>query len=370
MKKILFITGPLNGGGAERVLIDILRHLDYGECCVDMLQVAAGGVLIDEVPSGVNVLTAWRGYTPGYKMALAASRCLGRHGLLRRRMETILAGKHYDVAISAMEGIPAKCHAMITNIADRNYSWVHCDLDTFRYETAVFSNEAEEVNAYNSMTAVICVSNDAEQAFKRRFADVTSNVITIYNPIDTDKIADMASKKIISNNCFTIAVCGRLTYQKRLDRVVSLAVKFKEHHIPAKIQIIGDGELRDDLQTQCLKMGVADYVEFVGYVRNPYPYIKSADMLLSTSGYEGFSLVLCEAMALGVPVISTKTAGPCEILDNNRYGLLCDHDDESIFRAVTTLFSDAALRQRYAQAGKERVKFFSPERAINAISKL
>lgn len=385
MKRYLFIDGQLNGGGAERVLIDILHNFDYEQNEVTLLQVNAGGTLLDEVPSQVHVVSAWPGYTRGYSLAYRCSQWLAWDYPIRHRLLAALHGEHFDVAISFLEGMPLKMHAMITDVADRNYSWVHCDLDKDRYEIGQF-RKGEEIRAYNKMDGVVCVAADTAKAFQRRFPDYTSEVKVIYNPVDIAKIEDLSDKFQVSKVSgfregaeFKIVVCGRLTAPKKLDRVIRLAKRIKDElsgvedsrvERKLRIQLIGSGELEGELRELTKLSGVEDMVEFLGFQRNPFPYVKAADMLLSTSGYEGFSLVICEAMALGVPVVATKTAGPMEILDNDRYGLLCEHDDESIYQAVKRMYEDVEQRRHYSEVGKERVKEFSVERTMKEIYEL
>lgn len=369
MKRYLFIDGQLNGGGAERVLIDILRNFDYEHNEVTLLQVNAGGALIDEVPSQVQVVSAWSGYTREYSLAYRCSQWLDWDYPLRSQLLKAIRGQHYDVAISFLEGMPLKMHAMITEVADRNYSWVHVDLFKYQYEVDQF-RKGEEIRAYNKMDGVICVAKDTADAFLCRFPNCQTPVRVIYNPIDSKKIAYESDEYRVAKGEFTICVVGRLSDQKKPHRVIRLARRIKDEGLRIKIQLIGDGDLRDELMKLSELSGVDDMVEFLGFHRNPFPYVKAADMLLSTSGYEGFSLVICEAIALGVPVVATKTAGPMEILDNDRYGLLCEHDDESIYQAVKRMYEDAELRRHYSEVGKERVKEFSVERTMKEIYEL
>ena len=294
---------------------------------------------------------------------------LGNQSLIRNRLLRAIDNKHYDVAISFLEGMPTKCHALITDVADRNYSWVHCDLDKFRYTSDLYRGD-EELEAYNSMDVVVSVSNDTAEAFARRFPTCKAQSMVVYNPIDKCKILRMADEKTIDNQDFTITVCGRLTPPKKIGRVLRLVKRLKANKRKVKIQLIGDGELRSDLQSQANELDVTDTVEFVGFTRNPYPYIKSSQMLLSTSCAEGFSLVICEAMTLGVPVVATKTAGPMEILDDNKYGLLCEHDDESIYNAVCRMMDNDDLRKQYIELGKLRVEKFSITNTMTEIYKL
>lgn len=375
-RRYLFIDGQLNCGGAERVLLEILRNFDYERNEVTLLQVNAGGTLIDEVPASVNLVAAWPGYSWNYSVAYRFSQWLAFDIPIRHQLLKALKGEHFDVAISFLEGMPLKVHAMITDVADRNYSWVHCDLDKDRYEIGQF-RKGEEIRSYNKMDGVVCVAADTAKAFHRRFPDYTSEVKVIYNPVEIAKIKDLSDKFQVSKVSgfsegaeFKIVVCGRLTAPKKLDRVIRLARRIKDEGLRIKIQLIGDGDLREELMKLSELSGVENVVEFLGFQRNPFPYVKAADMLLSTSGYEGFSLVICEAMALGVPVVATKTAGPMEILDNDRYGLLCEHDDESIYQAVKRMYEDVELRRHYSEVGKERVKKFSVERTMKEIYEL
>ena len=93
-------------------------------------------------------------------------------------------------------------------------------------------------------------------------------------------------------------------------------------------------------------------------------------MLLLSSGFEGFGLVVCEAMVLGIPVVATKTAGPTEIIDDNVYGLLCDHDDESIYTAVKKMIDDELLRNHYKTVGYQRAAHYDIENTVRAFDKL
>lgn len=365
----LFITGQLNGGGAERVLLDILRNFDYGRHSVHLCQLVAGGMLAHEIPEQVVQIPLWNDYSMGFKLAWHASLKLGIHGLLRRRFRHRVQGQ-YDVAISFLEGAPLRLHALAQPRAKRHISWVHCDLFHFPYERSQFRSEKEELAAYNAMDTVVCVAQDTERAFKRRFPGCTASVRTIYNPVDIAKIRRMAEQKNIVNEKFTVICPGRISPPKKIDRVVRAAALIKPLAPDIRFLIMGQGELKEEILRLIDEFHVGDVVEIISFQSNPFPYIKAADLLLSTSVAEGFSLVACEAMALGTPVVSTKTAGPMEILEENRYGLLCGHDDQSIADAILSLYRSPDLRQSYGKAGKIRVQDFSVEKTMEAIDAL
>ncbi len=366
--RILFIYGPLGGGGAERVLIDLLANLDYTRYEVDLCLMVNQGVLLPEVPKQVNIIPLWENYSLYYKIAYRLSVKLGSNAMFKKVLKKKIT-KQYDAEISFLEGMPLKLHAMMDTPA-KKIAWVHSDLYNFPYAAKQFA-EGEELAAYNKMDTIVCVSNDAQHALRKRFPTCSSQSRVIHNPVDTAKIIRMADEKQLQKSgIFTVVTVGRLTAPKRLDRVIRLAARMKKEQQQVMFKIVGDGELKAELMAMRTELGVEDIVEFTGFTANPFPHIKNSDMMLLSSAFEGFGLVVCEAMCLGVPVVSTKTAGPTEIIDNDQYGLLCEHDDEAIYGAVKLMMENHELRSKYRELGLERAKAFHVSRTVEEFEKL
>lgn len=359
--KLLFIYGPLNAGGAERVLLDYLQNLDRASYDISLCLLVDGGTLLHEVPEDIQTFSLFPSYNWHYKFAYRISIWFGLDFLFQRILKQKI-NQSYDVIISFLEGMPLKIHSLMDSNA-KNFSWVHVDLDNFRYtENSFFLKN--ELGAYEKMNQIVCVSNDTANAFVKRFPSLKKKTKVVYNPIDIQKILEHGGDGSSKSETVTCILAGRLTKQKSIDRFLYMVKKFKDYNEVINFQILGDGELRSDLENLAKDLQVEHLVTFLGYQANPYPYIKSADILVSTSSYEGFGLVLCEAMALGVPVVSTKTAGPMEILGNNEYGLLCEHDVEAIYEAVKQLVENKNLREHYGHKGLERLKDFGLEKAL------
>ena len=95
--------------------------------------------------------------------------------------------------------------------------------------------------------------------------------------------------------------------------------------------------------------------------------MSKADLFVLPSLTEGYPLVLCEALCLGLPVVATNVAGSSEIIDNDKYGLLTEHDDESIYRAVKKMIDDDSLREYYHKKSLERAEIFDVDSVMNQI---
>lgn len=368
MQKMLFIYGPLNAGGAERVLLDFLSNLDRKKYDISLCLMIDGGTLAHEIPKDIKTFALWTDYNLNYKLAYRTSIWFGNDYLFKRVLHKKIKDE-YDVIISFLEGMPLKLHSLLL-YNSKNITWVHADLDKHRYSQNSFYKKREQ-EAYEKMDTVVCVSKDTEKAFLRRFQNFKKPTLSIYNPIDNLKIQTLSKAFVVEKSeKFKIVLVGRLTEPKRIDRALRVAALCKSEKLNIQFQIVGDGEFRDELKKMVADLDINDYVEFVGYQNNPYPYIKEADVLLSSSAYEGFGLVLCEAMCLGVPAIATKTAGPSEIIGDNRYGLLCEHDDKAIFEAIKELCNNIDLQKHYKEMGLKRALDFSVTNAMEQFDQM
>ncbi len=93
MKRILFITEQLNGGGAERVLLDILRHMNYNKFDITLCQIVAGGTLADEIPQQVKQISVWDNYSLSYKLYYRLSNYFGIDWFIKRMLKQKIKDK-------------------------------------------------------------------------------------------------------------------------------------------------------------------------------------------------------------------------------------------------------------------------------------
>lgn len=367
MKKILFILTNLAGGGAEKVLIDIFRHTDFECFKVDLLLVVNEGIYLSSLPSQIRVMSLYEKRGIRYKLDFLFTRYL-RIDIFQCSLVKKKIGEDYDVIVSFMEGIPLRFHKYLMDRAKKNVSWVHLDLLKHHYTKRYFRKN-EELWLYQAMDQVFFVSNEARQSFSSLFGSFGS-FITIYNPIDREMIEIRAKEKNVEKKNFTICSVGRLTYQKRYDRLLILANRLKKSGLKIDFWLLGIGPLEENLKHQVRQLGIEDCINFLGFQSNPYPYIKAADMFLSTSMTEGYPLVICEALCLDKPIVATNVTGPREILGDSEYGLLTNESDEAIFSAVQRMIDDEDLRKHYATKASERKQLFDIQSTVDNIYRL
>lgn len=99
-------------------------------------------------------------------------------------------------------------------------------------------------------------------------------------------------------------------------------------------------------------------------------FLFQSDLLVSTSISEGLSYVICEALALGVPVVATETAGAMELLEGGKYGILTNHNDEAIYQGIKEMMNNVDLRKMYSDKGKKRAESFSAQQIMSEFYKL
>jgi glycosyltransferase involved in cell wall biosynthesis len=196
----------------------------------------------------------------------------------------------------------------------------------------------------------------------------------IYNPlvpiITTQEPIQLSFNFNQSKNW--IVAMGRLTYQKNFEMLLSAFAKIADRHPQWQLLIIGEGELRKKLENLRGELNLQDRVLLPGALKNPFPVLKQAKFFVLSSHYEGFGNVLIEALACGLPVISTNCpSGPSEIVRDEIDGILIDNENiHALTEAMDSLISDEIKRQNLAARAREGASRFTLEKVIDMWEKL
>ena len=356
MKRVLFIMPDLPGGGAEKVLIDILRHWDYERCAVTLLLEFAAGVYVNDIPQQVELkvlpirIRAFRKAAKLLKIKPVSRLCTG---IFTKGLRNF-AGSGYDAIVSFMEGPAVKLHSFLADRAARNLSWVHIDMAQKHWSEAYFDGLEDERAAYGRMDEVVFVSEQAKQGFESLFGGIGGRHSVIYNLIDAEQIrrqAGAVSKTNAAGRPFIISMAGRLNRQKRYDRALEAAAILQGRGCDFELHIAGDGELLPEMKEMAATLGIAEKIKFLGFRKPAYADMAAGDVFLNSSEAEGYPLTLCEALCLGLPVVATDVSGAREILGENEYGIVVPQSPEAIAEALMTLYGNPTeLKRLEAQA--------------------
>jgi glycosyltransferase involved in cell wall biosynthesis len=361
--KVLFVMSDLNGGGAERVVLTISRHLDRKRFAPSLFLLRNEGVYWNEISSDTQV-----------KFGVNGS------GRLRYRAFGILhkllvEASQSDVLVGTLELLPSY-FAYLAGMLKRKpvITWVHTDLNRHLPIYGAASMHRRVINAlYPRFRRIILPSHSASDSFLRVVPIALSKAQVIYNPIDSGMVQSKAAEnppdwaKAIFEKPTVIAL-GRLNVaHKGFDLLIRSHAELWSRDVDHNLLILGEGPDRGLLEKLTHDLGVSNSVFLPGFQQNPYPLIKLAYGLVVPSRFEAFGMVVLEAMALGVPVICLISAsGPAEILDRGTYGICVSSEDpSSLASAMNEVITDPILRHRYSCLGKERVESFKPEQIVH-----
>lgn len=161
----------------------------------------------------------------------------------------------------------------------------------------------------------------------------------IYNPITMDY--SMVGKALSTKKEDLIVSVGRLTSQKRHDRLIKAFAEFYKSHPSYKLCFWGEGEKREELQNLADAIGLHDAILFPGRSNKVMDEICSAKMFVMTSEYEGMSNALLEAMCLGLPCISTKVSGATDLINHEENGYLIEHENLQQLVSIMSRVADS-----------------------------
>lgn len=182
-------------------------------------------------------------------------------------------------------------------------------------------------------------------AFHAKFEKKSS---VLYNVIDSSAVYKKAAEDA-KEYAYDIVYVGRLTPPKNPQRLVRVLAGVAQKYPEMKAAIIGAGDLEAETKQAIADHHAEQFIDMLGYSSNPYKAMKQAKILIMTSRWEGLPMCALEAMALGVPIVSTPTDGLKEIVEDDKTGYLSDDDGVLIDRCVEIL-KNSELHQRLQQA--------------------
>ena len=278
---------------------------------------------------------------------------------LGQRIDTMIA-KHiarsaerkerYDSVISFSEHI---IPGIVQHFKNENkIVWIHCD-----YGNRIKRNDEHIFNKYRK---IVCVSKFTRDSFVKRYPSLADRTVYIYNVCSIDSIRAKSKEEIddkfFETSAFTILSIGRIAPVKRFHEIPAIAKRLKDAGCAFKWYIMGGGsaEDTDKIKTAIESNGVKDEVIMLGARTNPFPYLKRADLLVSTSESEACPMIFNEAKILGTPIVSADFGSSYEFIKKDRDGIVTSLED--MHNAIATLINDKEKYGMYKPHIDEELK--------------
>lgn len=350
MKKILFVITQFYKGGAEVALLNLFRRLSPEEYDVDFLIfdqmiLKDAQSLIPNIPSWVHVCNAAEKegqFAVIRKIEFKIYRKLTKHQLYRKSAYNFVKGKEYDVAFSYGEWMSPEFVAKKVK-AKKKYIWIHADIDKANYV-----DEKILLGYDDFYSGYIFVSEQSKKDAQKVFPLLKEKSFVVHNMCDDNAIRELGSKKFDSEEPqgeYLLSVAN-LREEKNYPRMIEVMRCLKTRGVNVKWLCIGSTAnpfLLNKVKTLVAEYGLENQFVLLGTKKNPYHYMKRSKAVLVLSDFESWSLVITEAKLLGIPVISTRTSGAIEQIEDKETGVLVSFEPEEIAETVKEFLEHTTL---------------------------
>jgi glycosyltransferase involved in cell wall biosynthesis len=371
-KNVLILMQTMGGGGAEKVLINILNVFDYQKYNIDLFLLVKTGVHLENIPKEVNLKYMFKGreFLKFKSRFLIKLYNLYFKVLLKIVMQFpkliyyLKIRKNYDTEIAFLQLYTIHIVAQ-SPLKSKKIGWVHNDL-TYSNHKYLFEED------FKKLDKIVFVSKEAEMGFLKKYPKLLILPrIVIYNMLNRLDILEKSNETINLLKKNQVLVCvGSLSRQKRFDRLLESLTILLNKDFKLDLWIIGSGSQQEILLNKSRDLEIQDNVFFMGYQKNPYKFIKNADIFVCSSDYEGFSLVVGEAMILSKPIVTTDCTGPKEILNYGEFGIITDKTAESLAEGVEKILRDKKLGQQLVDKSNKRIDIFDPNLILKKIENI
>ena len=379
MKKVMFMTNSLDGGGAEKILQTILMNLDHNKYDMTLYSMHREDIKSMEYPANVCYKVIFDEYTGKQMLIRILDKLyLKIKGKIFQKCSAKLFYKlfiheKYDVEIAFIEGESTKIISGSSNKKSKKYAWVHIDLEKNPWTQFMYKNALDEEKHYRKFDKIMCVSESVRDAFLDKYNGIdTSKVLVQYNPIDREKIITMSKSESIikKQGKFRMVAVGRLVEQKGFDRLMEVCANLRDDGFEFEVIILGEGKERTKLEMLINSLQLLSIVKLPGYLSNPYSVMRTADLIVCSSRSEGFSTVLTEAMVLGVPIVSTECAGVKELFGDMKCGMIVENSTLALYQSLKQVLINQEKLVFYKANSIKRGSNFNLVKVMNEIQEI
>jgi N-acetylgalactosamine-N,N'-diacetylbacillosaminyl-diphospho-undecaprenol 4-alpha-N-acetylgalactosaminyltransferase len=320
-KNVLILAASMRKGGAERVISLLLKQFE-SDVRVNLHFVMMEDGVAYEIPSNIKITVLSESKKHGVRKFLELP-------YVSWQVFKYIKNNNIDMVMSFLYR-PNYVNVLAKLFGSKHKAIINIRSVTSRYLKEGLTGKANLFlikKLFNKADLIVSNSTGVDEDLKS-LMKISTDTNIIYNPLDLKYIE---SKKYIcedvefdfKNDIKYIISVGRLIPLKRNKDLINAFYELQKNDEKLETIFIGDGILRDKLIDFCIDLNIKEKVHFLGNVNNPFYYLNKSDLFVMNSEVEGFPNVLVEAMACGLPVISSDCkSGPREILEDEKYGLL------------------------------------------------
>lgn len=374
-KKLLFVLNQMGAGGIAKSLSNLLYHLEKykDDYEVDLFLLRKDGCYMSDIPNYVNVIES-KGLLKLFGASQSDTKKFGRFQYFRRffvacwtkiftnyiplkiAVKQNKLKKEYDAAISfthtqnSHDMAAGSVEMVLWGVkAKKKFGVIHGDV-----EIENLLNRSN-VKKFRNFDRIFSVSKSCSDQVKRVEPQLEKISDYLYNTQRNDIIIDLSNQDKVKfdEDTINMVMVSRLENQKAHLRFLPIVKRLNDEGFNFKLHIVGDGLLRKDIELYLNKNNMCDYVHLYGAQKNPFPYMKSADLFVLVSYYEAAPMVYNESMLVGTPIFTTRIISADEMVGDK--GFVCDNSEEGIYTELKQIL----INKNLIKEKKEKLKNFN-----------
>ena len=368
MKKILFMCINMNIGGTEKALLTMLNEMDRRKYDITLFMLEEHGGFLNQIPDGIKVMYL-KEYKTLKKFINNPPQLVAKELIKNRKVISGLSvlfvyiisklmkdisiyykyilsnvdtlNEEYDIAIAYAGPMDFISYFVINKIkSKKRVQLIHFDISKIGFNV----NFAKKI--YDKFDKVFVVSNEGKDKLINFLPSLKDKTEVFFNIISCKMIEKMSYEGEGFSDDFDgtrILTVGRLSKEKGQDLIIPVLKKLKENGYKVRWYCIGDGPAKKEYEKLVDKLNIKDDFIFLGSKLNPYTYMKECNIYVQPSKHEGYCITLGEARCFNNPIVTTNFTGANEQIVNENTGLVCEINEEEIYKAIKKLLDDKKL---------------------------
>ena len=326
-RRVLILCNKLSGGGIQKVMQDVANyfasHKDKYQVTVVALE--SPERTTDLLDSSIKIITCYRNkasykkYSPAWIL----------HLLQRSMFCAGLIMKKHDIVLVIKDGWYIKLGGMMK--AKCKIGWFHtASIEQPHWTRLFFRTDEEEQACLATYNHIICVSEFGKREVERTIGEVKKMTV-LYNPVNVNKIIELSEEPVLIPEASIrpiFILVNRLSPIKNTMKLLRCIKKLNENYL-FSLWIVGDGEERCEIE-EYIRTNNMNNIFLLGWKKNPYPYIKASDCLISVSAYETFGLTIQEAAVINTPSIAVDIPAFVECAPKSKTLIIRDNEDDIV----------------------------------------